>query len=56
LTPKRKPSARRVGPDLDALSYRGKKEYRVAFLSLEVPRSLPHIEWLDAYRKFFRSI
>lgn len=39
---------------VEAICYRGKKEYRVALLSLEVPKNLPHIEWLDAYRRFCR--
>lgn len=41
---------------VEAICYRGSKQYRVALLSLEIPKSLPHIEWLNAYRKFCRSI
>lgn len=41
---------------VDAVCYRGRKEYRVALLSLKVPKNTPKIEWLDAYRRFCRSL
>ena len=40
---------------VEAIIPRGRKDHRVALLSLEVPRDTPKVEWLEAYRKFLRS-